>query len=88
MALAAAKDLPQLNLVDALELTILVARKDPRRHPRVAKRWLLRFLEEHPHLTIEEAALAASSLLALTSPCYQEVAQMLRGMVERGRGRS
>jgi hypothetical protein len=39
MAFAAAKDLPQLNLVDALELTILVARKDPRRHPRVAARW-------------------------------------------------
>jgi len=30
MALAAAKDLPPLSLVDALELTILVARKDPR----------------------------------------------------------
>jgi hypothetical protein len=48
MALAAAKDLSQLSLVDALELTILVARKDPRRHPRVAARWLLRYLEEHP----------------------------------------
>ena len=29
-ALAAAKDLPQLGLADALELTVLVARKDPR----------------------------------------------------------
>jgi hypothetical protein len=38
MALAAAKDLPRLSLGDALELTILVARKDPRRHPRVAAR--------------------------------------------------
>jgi hypothetical protein len=37
-ALAAARDLPQLSLVDALELTVLVARKDPRRHPRVAER--------------------------------------------------
>ena len=36
MALAAAHDLPQLGLADALELTILVARKDPQRHPRVA----------------------------------------------------
>ena len=43
MALAAPKDLPQLNLADALELTILVARKEPRRHLRVAARWLLRF---------------------------------------------
>ena len=36
MAAAAAKDLPQLSLADALELTVLVARKDPARHSRVA----------------------------------------------------
>jgi hypothetical protein len=83
MALAAAKDLPQLGLVDALELTVLVARKDPRRHPRVAARWLLRYLEEHPHVTIEEAALAASCLIGLTSPGYEEAAKTLRAMAER-----
>ena len=37
-ALAAAKQLPQLSLLDALELTVLVARKDPGRHQRVAAR--------------------------------------------------
>src|SRR5262245_26898280 len=31
-------ELPQLGLVDALELTILVARKDPRPHQRVSPR--------------------------------------------------
>jgi hypothetical protein len=36
--------LPPLSLEDALDLTILIARKDPRRHPRVAARWLLRYL--------------------------------------------
>ena len=66
MAVAAAKDLPQLSLADALELTVLVARKDPRRHQRVAARWLLRYLEEDPHATIDEAVLAAASLAALT----------------------
>ena len=71
MALAAAKDLPQLSLVDALELTVLVARKDPRRHPRVAARWLLRLLEEQPDVTIEEAVLAASSLAALTGVAHR-----------------
>jgi hypothetical protein len=73
MALAAAKDMPQLSLADALELTLLVARKDPRRHPRVAWRWLLRYLEEDPHATIEEAGLAASSLIALTGVGDEEV---------------
>jgi hypothetical protein len=71
MALAAAKDLPQLSLIDALELTILVARKEPRRHPLVAARWLLRLLEEDPHATIDEAALAASSLAALTGVAHR-----------------
>jgi hypothetical protein len=80
---AAARELPQLSLVDALELTLLIARKDPRRHQRVAARWLLRFLEEHPDVTIEEAALAASSLVALTGVGYQEAAQTLRAMAER-----
>jgi hypothetical protein len=87
MALAAAKDLPQLGLLDALELTALVAQKDPRRHPRVASRWLLRYLEEDPHATIEEAALAASSLVALTGVAHQEAAQTLRAMAERATGR-
>jgi hypothetical protein len=86
-ALAAAKDLPQLDLLDALELTVLVARKDPRRHPRVASRWLLRYLEEDPHATIDEAALAASSLIALTGVTHQEAAQTLRAMAERATSR-
>jgi hypothetical protein len=38
-----------------LRLTMLVARKDLRRHPRVAARWLSRYLDEHPAATIEEA---------------------------------
>jgi hypothetical protein len=87
MALAAAKDLPQLSLLDALELTVLVARKDPRRHPRVASRWLLRYLEEDPHATIEEAVLPASSLVALTGVAYEEAAQTLRAMTERATSR-
>jgi hypothetical protein len=67
-ALAAARELPELSLDDALELTLLVARKDPRRHTRIAARWLARYLEEDPAATIEEAGLAASALLALPVP--------------------
>jgi hypothetical protein len=86
-ALAAAKDLPQLSLADALDLTVLVARKNPRRHQRVASRWLLRYLEEDPHATIDEAVLAAASLVALTGVAYQEAAQSLRAMSERATSR-
>ena len=52
-AVAAAKELPQLSLSDALELTMLVARKDSSRYPRVETRWLKRLLEEHPNATTE-----------------------------------
>ena len=87
MAVAAAKGLPQLSLADALELTVLIAREDPRRHPRVAARWLLRYLEEDPHATINEAALAAASLVALTGVAHHEAAQTLQAMAERATSR-
>jgi hypothetical protein len=49
---------------------------------RDAVRWLLRYLEEDPHATIEEAALAASTLAALTGVAHQEAVQTLRAMAE------
>ncbi len=81
-AVAAARELPQLSLLDALELTMLIARKDSSRYPRVAARWLQRPLEEHPDLSIEEAALAASCLAALPGGSFQQAVQTLRAMAE------
>jgi hypothetical protein len=80
---ATAKELPRLGLEDALELTLLIARKDPRRHPRVAARWLLRYLEEDDEATIDELVLAASCLAALTGNRYLEAAHALRDMTEK-----
>ena len=82
MAVAAARALPQLSLLDALELTMLIARKDPSRHRRVAARWLQRLLEEHPDVTIEEAALAASCLVAFPGAGYGEAAEALTAIAE------
>jgi hypothetical protein len=59
IAEATARELPPLNLTDALDLTMLIAQKDPRRHPRVAARWLLCYLEECEEATIDEAAMPA-----------------------------
>jgi hypothetical protein len=86
-AVAAAKELPPLTLTDALELTILIARKDPRRHPRVAARWLLRYLEEREDATIDGAAMVASCLAALAGDRYQDAALSLRAMAERATSR-
>jgi NAD(P)H-dependent FMN reductase len=81
-AVAAARELPRLSLLDALELTMLIARKDPARYSRVAARWLQRLLEEHPDATIEDAGLAASCLIALPGSGYREAAQTLKAQAE------
>jgi hypothetical protein len=61
-------------------------RSDPSRHPLVAARWLLRFLEENSEATIEKAVLAASSLAALVGNGYLKAAQALRDMTEERSG--
>lgn len=78
MAEATARELPELSLDEALELTLLYARKGLREYPRVAARWLQCYLEEDPAVTIEEAGLAASSLIALTGVGYQEAVRSWR----------
>ena len=65
---------------------MLIARKDSSRYSRVAARWLRRLLEEHPDLTIEEAALAASCLVALPGAGYREATQTLKAMAEKPLG--
>jgi hypothetical protein len=78
LAEATANDLPPLSLEDALELTMLIARNDPRRHPRVAARWLLRYLEECDDATIDEAAMVAACLAALAGDRHAGAALTLR----------
>jgi hypothetical protein len=80
---ATAKELPRLGLADALELTLLIVRTAPRRHPRVAARWLLRYLEEDDEATIDELAFVASCLAALTGNGYLEASKALRDMTEK-----
>jgi hypothetical protein len=50
-----------------------------------AARWPV--LEEHPHATIDEAVLAASSLAALTGVGHEEAASALRALAERATSR-
>jgi hypothetical protein len=78
VAEATAKEIGRLSLDEALELTLLIARKDPRRHPRVAARWLRRYLDEYDGVTIDEAAMASACLSALDGAHHAEAARMLR----------
>jgi NTP pyrophosphatase (non-canonical NTP hydrolase) len=70
-------------LEEALELTVLIARKDPRRHPRVAARWMRRYLEEYEKETIDELAMVAGCLAALGGEGHEEAAETVRAMVAR-----
>jgi len=83
VAEATAREIGHVSLLEALDLTALIARKAPRRHPRVAARWLLRYLKEHPTATIEEAGVVAACLRALGSPGHDEATRTLRAMTER-----
>ena len=76
-----ARELGRISLAEALELTILIARKEPERLPRVAVRWLERYLEEcEPPLT--NVALAVSALSALPHQPRGEAVRVLRALIE------
>jgi hypothetical protein len=78
-----ARELGRITLGDALELTILIAQRDSRRHQRVAVRWLQRFIDEHPDVTLDDASLAAGCLCGLTGRNSEDAAVTLRAMSER-----
>jgi hypothetical protein len=87
VAEATAREVGRISLAEALELTLRIARNEPRRHPRVAARWLRRYLEERPDVTIAEAAMVAGCLEALVGDSRDEAAQALRAVADRASSR-
>jgi hypothetical protein len=80
-----AKEIGRINLAEALELTALVARKQPHRYGRFAARWLCLWLEEHEKATLEDVALLVSNLRSLASPTEHDSAlTILRKATRRG----
>ena len=47
LAEVTAREVGRVTMAEALELTALVARKQPHRYDRFAGRWLCLWLEEH-----------------------------------------
>jgi hypothetical protein len=86
VAEATLRELGRPSLGELLELTILIAARDPRRHPRVAARWLVRYLETNDRATIDDAALAASCLAALGGARHEEAAMTLRVLTKVASG--
>jgi hypothetical protein len=62
---AAARELPQISLDDALRICLVLREGNPARYERAAIRWLGRFALEARHVTIEDLRIAADALDAL-----------------------
>lgn len=62
-ALSAASELQFVGLAEALELTLLLADKEPEKYERAASRWHTRFVQEVPNVGLRED-LAVVALLA------------------------
>ena len=80
-------EIPRPTLLDLLELTALIAQKDPGRRGRVTARWLQRWLDAQADATIDEAAFAATMLQALGGKHHAKGLDALRDMAETATGR-
>lgn len=75
----------EITLVEALELTALIALRDRARGSRFSVRWVQRFVDERGTATIEEVALAAAALAALGGPGHADATAFLHAIAERVR---
>jgi hypothetical protein len=64
-ALSGASELPYVGLAEALELTLLLADREPEKYDRAATRWHLRFLEEVPNVDLHENQAVLALLAAI-----------------------
>lgn len=84
VVLAAARELPQIALDDALRICLVLRGGDPVRYERAAVRWLGRFALEARGATIDDLRSAAEALEVLPE-CATEAMERLQALcLERG----
>jgi hypothetical protein len=83
VAEATVREIGAVSLEEALALTVLVAQKEPHRRSAFAIRWLRRLIDEDRHLTIDQAALAASALASLGGRGARGAHATLAAMADR-----
>jgi hypothetical protein len=66
-ALSAASELQFVALAEALELTLLLADKEPAKYERAAARWHVRFLQEVRNVDLRENQAVLALLAAIPS---------------------
>ena len=82
-ALSAASELQFVGLAEALELTLLLADKEPEKYDRAADRWHVRFLEEVPNVDLRESQAMLALLAAI--PANRLAATALAELLSRRR---
>jgi uncharacterized protein (DUF2342 family) len=60
-----AREMGKVTLAEALELTALIAFKDPRRHGRAAARWLRLYLEANEGAGLDDVVIDKSPVSSL-----------------------
>ena len=75
-------EIPNPTLTDLLELTALIAQKQPERFSRVAARWLLKYQQAVEYATIYDALFIATNLHALGGRQHANALTALRDIAE------
>jgi hypothetical protein len=83
---AAARELPQVALDDALRICLVLRGGDPGRYERAAVRWLGRFALEARDVSMDDLRLAADALDVLPRRAAEAMERLQRLCVERGVG--
>jgi hypothetical protein len=78
-----AREMGRVSLTEALELTALIAQKDPRRHGRAGTRWLVRYLEGNPQAGLDTASYVVGCLSALGGRDHEAALVALRALAPR-----
>ncbi len=86
LVLAAARELPQIALDDALRICLVLRGSDPVRYERAAVRWLGRFAIEARGVTMADLRGAADALDALPIQPTESMERLQRLCLERGVG--
>jgi hypothetical protein len=84
LVVAAARELPQVSLDDALRICLVLRGGDPVRYERAAVRWLGRFALEGRGVTIGDLRAAAQALDDLPARAAEAMERLQRLCVARG----
>jgi hypothetical protein len=84
IVLAAARELPQIALDDALRICLVLRGGDPVRYERAAVRWLGRFALEAHGATIADLRLAANALDVLPNRASEAMERLQQLCMDRG----